>query len=340
MYSHCKIVIALILYFFALSFSSTSLAFNMKDANHIYFLGDSLFDTGYMDASSDFVPTGQDPVYTTPHGHVTPYYISHKYNKADQANNVSPPAENTWVSGRLNGNDYAAGGAVTDGKGIGFAHYYPPALTYQVDKFLKEHKILPKDIFIVWVGANDILKTYITDKDKSPEVLATDEITAVDKATTTISGEVNTLISAGAKHIVVLNMPPIGDTPLLSSNEAFKQMGNLVSSMFNMALSNKLNKLTEKPAIFNVNQLFTDITTAINDKGKYTEPDTSLTLTNDTKPACNDSITNPMQLAINCKHWVKNPADYLFADGVHPSDTAHQILALHLEKFLSSPDVK
>lgn len=343
MIAHLKIILAMILYVFVASFSSHSMAFDMRHVNHIYFFGDSLLDTGYLDASKNYVPEGQDPIYTTPHGHVAAYYLNHEYNQADQANNMTPPSGNGWVSGRLDGNDYAAGGAVSVGDGIGLDHYHPPSLTYQVNNFLAERKPQPNDVFIIWVGANDIFKTFMKNYSKGTDTLITAELAAMDATTNAIHDAVVKLNDAGAEHIVVLNMPPLGQTPMMKTNPVFKTAGNMMATMFNTALISKLNKLNPKPAIFDVNQTLNTIVAAIDSSSNhtYTEPGTTLTITNDTDPACTTpiSIQHPFSaLAISCKHWVSTDKmkHYLFADAMHPSDTAHHILAVQLEKFLNT----
>ncbi len=325
----------------------TSLANKTLNIDQIYFFGDSLSDTGYMNHSKSYVPNGQSPVYTTPNGHPAVYYVGQYFNQPTAANNLNPPPNNPWVAGTLNGNDYAAGGAVTHGQGLGLPDFYnPPSLQQQISNFLAAHQIKQhsNNLYIVWVGANNILKALKEHQSDSTiaKVLALKN--AIDKATNMIVKEVSTLHKAGAKHIIVLNLPPIGNTPFLSKTKLSRDLGNFTSDLFNAELSFKLlsSKLVlgRSVNIFNVNALFKNISIDINtsDTGSYQEPNTALVLKNDKEPACLDSRTQTGKVAINCEHWV-SPAEratYVFADGMHPSDTAHRILALHLEKFIRS----
>ncbi|PHQ79237.1 MAG: hypothetical protein COB66_07255 [Coxiella sp. (in: Bacteria)] len=326
--------------------TSSSMALKANEIDHIYYFGDSLFDTGYMDHSEGFLPDGQSPIYTTPHGHVAPYYLSRAFNQPLQANDVDPlptPPTTPWTDGALTGNDYAAGGAVTSGEGIGFEHYRPPALDYQISHFLATHdpQANPNDVYFIWAGSNDILKTFLTYKSEPAKIISEMD-KAIDAGTDTLKNEVKILYDAGARHIYVLNLPPMGDTPLMNKSALFKTIGNQVSEQFNAALIVKLASLhedgIENTPVVNIYQLLTDITTEIDTKHIYTEPGTALTLTDDSDPACLDSVESSLALAINCKNWVPEAKQqqYLFADNVHPTDTAHQILAIHLEQFLKS----
>ena len=77
------------------------------------------------------------------------------------------------------GTNYAAGGAVTEGEGIGtkipigkkfYQLYGPPSLNQQIDQFEKDiaknrHPAVTKnDVFIIWGGSNDVLKVYMERK--------------------------------------------------------------------------------------------------------------------------------------------------------------------------------
>jgi phospholipase/lecithinase/hemolysin len=323
----------------------SSFALNIANTDHIYYFGDSLSDTGYMNNSQNYVPTGQTPVYTTPLGHTAVYYLGEPFNHPTLTNNINPPVNNQWVIGDLGGDNYAAGGATTNGIGLGKTPLYsPPSLQQQVSHFLSTHQPAqhPNNLYIIWIGANDIFRAFKSTPSSKPLQLNSAINKAIDKATTTIQEEVTILHKSGAQHIIVLNLPPMGDTPRMSKSIISKIFGNKISTTFNTQLSQKLASLKTStgyaPSIFNVNSLFKTIFSKINTSvlHKYQEPNTALILTNDKDPACLDVKNNPAIMAINCSHWVPTDqqANYVFADNVHPSDTTHQILALHLESYI------
>ncbi|PHQ80312.1 MAG: hypothetical protein COB66_05065 [Coxiella sp. (in: Bacteria)] len=327
-----------------LSFQS-SFALNPAQIDHVYYFGDSLSDTGYLNHSSNYVPEGQQPVYTTPLGHPAVFYVGQAFNHPTLPNNLNPPSGNEWVIGALGGDDYAAGGAVTDSIGLGKPPFYsPPSLHQQVFNFLSTHqpRLHPNNLYVIWIGANDIFKAIRSTPSSEPLRLNAAINKAITAATTTIQAEVTALYKRGARHIVVINLPPMGDTPSMSKSTSLKLLGNMKSKKFNTQLLVKMLSLKKSigysPDIFNVNALFKKIIDTVNTAGEYQEPNTALILKNGTDPACLDSRTNPAIMSIDCNHWVSTDQQALdvFADNVHPSDTTHQILAIHLEQFIKT----
>ncbi|MUH00589.1 phospholipase [Scytonema sp. UIC 10036] len=127
-----------------------------------------------------------------------------------------------------------------------------------------------------------------------------------------VSGGITSLFNAGARNILVLNVPDLGKTPRglsLGSNEA--NLRTQVSQEFNASLAAALSNLSQTlPGInlitFDSAALFQD---AIANPAKYG-------FTNVT-----ESCINPVNLTI-----CANPNNYLFWDNLHPTTTAHAIL--------------
>jgi outer membrane lipase/esterase len=313
--------------------------------SQIYFFGDSLSDSGVMNNAGSVIPKGQTPVYTTPRGHTWAYYLGKTINKPVTPNNLvrySTQPHKNWVSGTLNGNDYAAGGAVTKGRGFGMAHHYSPAsLTMQVTNFLAHHNPdkNPNNVYFIWIGANDLLLDAKKYKKESKLKQFFKTIGTINRATTNISANIKRLHKAGAKNIFILNLPPLGASPLLTKKKSLRHATDIAAGIFDTELRAKLAILHLEGIhvpIFNVSSLFDKIIKHIKTYGYYTEPGTKLTVNNYTDVACIDSKKNSKQLAISCRNWVpaKVYNKYVFADGVHPTDTAHRIIALHVLKFL------
>lgn len=316
--------------------SQSCLALNIHHLSNVYIFGDSLSDAGYLDNSRNFLPKGKRPTFTNIDGHEWGYYLCRALNLAFAPNNLNPPKNNKWVSGKLVGNNYAAGGsrAAIDTSGFGYKDLYnPPALQWQINQFLLQHnnRASPTALYIIWSGANDMFKPVL-------EKHAFGTIASIDHATNIIAQQIIRLQKAGAKYIVVINMPPMGDSPMLNDSFISRTIGNMVTDYFNTRLVRTLGEyhLNNIP-IFNANSLFKHIYNQVKDYGIYRY--NNLTITNVTDSAClpHHYMANHTNMAINCvaprfidvKH-------YMFADLVHPTDTAHQILASHLLKFLQA----
>lgn len=113
------------------------------------------------------------------------------------------------------------------------------------------------------------------------------------------------------------------------------QLLSALSTVFNLSL--KLNLLQSKLEVSEFDDFSSQkaINVAVKNKGSYTYD--GLEITNVTTPLCNS--------AFNCdKHMspgspAEPPYD-LYADGVHPSDIGHRILAKQLYAFINSSNFK
>lgn len=309
-------------------------ALNLHNIKHIYIFGDSLSDAGYMDKSNPhFLPKDKSPTYTSLHGHVWGYYLAQELAVPFSANNINPPVHNNWVSGNLTGNDYAAGGARAPGNVLGYGYkndYNPPSLQWQLQQFLKQHNgKAPADaIYFIWVGANDILVPALKKH-------AFKTLTSIHNSVRTIAAEVIVLQHAGAKHIVVINIPPIGDSPLMNGSFLSRVLGNMMSNYFNRKLVDALKQKKLHVPIFDANQVFSRVyeTVRKNSVFRYKK----IVITNVTDSGClpHHYVAHKTNIAINCVAPPRIPiTHYMFADLVHPSDSGHYLLAHYLDAFL------
>ena len=317
-------------------------ALNLSKIDHLYFFGDSLTDTGYMNnAPANLIPKEQTPVYTTPHGHVWAYYLAQKLGKTLSANNIAPPPLNPNVSGTLHGNDYAAGGAMTIDKGFGMPGYEPPSLTYQITQFLKTHHPdqYPNNLYFIWIGNNDLLLSLKESKKHWPLKRIALLRHAVIRATHTIAQQITALHNAGATHIIVFNQIALGDSPYINHSWISRHIANELADYFNHRLKSELAKLKRHGIVvpvFDVHKAFNSLLEKINKTGVYS--DDSVTLTNTKDMACLTSKKEPNVLAIACRHWVAPSIyqHYVFADIVHPTNAAHQVLADKIYNWLQT----
>jgi len=249
-------------------------------AGAIYAFGNSLTDSG-----NAYIASGG----TVPH---PLYYYEGRHSNGkvwvERLDHLGIAAPTPSLSG---GTNYAFAGAET-GQGP-----TPPGMTAQVALCLSAHTPSATDWFSLWGGANDFFAGQ-TD----PTVPAAN-----------IAALVQTLYNAGARKFLVLNLPPLGQTPEFRGGP-FEGPMDALSVGFNAALAAHMVGLRANPEIaireVDVHGLFT---TAMADPGAFG-------LTNVTEPAFD----------ANTGQVVPNPDEYLFWDTVHPTAKGHQILAEHV----------
>ena len=286
----------LLVFFLAIAFSRQ----NAGAYSGIDFFGDSLLDVGNVwTATSHADPLG-------------PNYWNGRFcngpNYADQLSSYfGLPAPTPFV---LGGNDCAWGGAGTATSG--FSTLGTPNLGTQVTAYLNGLNggtIDPNRLVVVWAGGNDPL--YENQFDYAQSVA-------------NIGDAVNRLaIQAGAKNILVNNLPLLGDTPTaIAQGTAVRNALNNWTLAFDTALAGELTSLQSSLAPSGVTILESipgrdDIYTQFNDV--IANP-SSYGITNVTDQAYQTTDSGiPSTLVPNSDH-------YLFWDFVHPTTYAVSVL--------------
>lgn len=292
--------------------------------------GDSLSDLGFQDHLGPYI--GKTAQWTTPGGKTWPFYLSHdlKLSTITVNNTTSPNKSNQFVSALGKGDDYAAGGAVTDGQGIGSASYVPPSIHQQVINYLNHHAYDDQSnaLFVLLGGANDIFEGLSAD---DPQTAV---MTMAKQAADNISGDAHLLQVHGAKHVMVINLPDMGGTPFAqkqqSAQPGLPPLLSAASNEFNAELSSQLDS---QVLIFDLQALFNTLLS----KKAVTAGGASYQFDNVTDTACTYSADKGITYisAITCKP-INAGANfsYLFEDGIHPTDKAHQAVAAAISDFL------
>jgi len=271
--------------------------------------GDSLSDAGNL--SLYVVPSFQPPQkFTTNPGNVT-------------VQNVASALGYSLTASLAGGNDYAWGGAGINNNSPGTPAGVP-TITTQISTYLAGHPSLDSHaLYTMWGGANDIFYATTT------PATAQTQIVAAAQQEVKLIGQ---LQSAGAKNIVVFNLPNIGLTPEAQEAgvSAASQLTTL-SVIYNGQLNAGIANLGK--GIIPVNA-FALLSQVIANPGVYG-------FTNVTTPACgvgsSSVLCGPQGSGLPYTYAAGTNQTYLFADGVHPTTGADVMLSQVVLSEIAAP---
>lgn len=264
-----------------LSLPNSALAarLSLNTIDQIYVFGDSLSDTGNaFQATGNQVPP-------------SPPYFPGRFSNGSVwveylAQNLGLPSTSQF--------NFAFGGATTGIDNTILPQL--PGLQTEIGGYIAANPPINQNaLYVVWAGANDYLGGGVTD----PRVPVNNLATAI-----------NSLAGVGAKNILVVNLPDLGQLPGTRNNPSASLLDNL-SSAHNVALANTINQLETtldsdvNLISFDVNSLFSQ---AINSPQDFNFENA--------KDSCLTGIT-----------VCSNPDRYLFWDAIHPTTFGHQIIA-------------
>ena len=184
-----------------------------------------------------------------------------------------------------------------------------PSLRTQVTTFVVQHlfdKADPAALYIVWGGANDLRDALVT---------APDPLTEAREAVEDLAAAIAELAEARAVSFLVPNMPNLGRTPetRMRGLEAVAR-ATTVSVAFNNALATALNAIeAEHPITIIRLDTFTLLEDIMADPAAFG-------LTNVTETCL---VGDPFAGGTPCPQ----PETHLFWDSIHPTTTAHALLA-------------
>ena len=267
------------------------------------FFGDSLTDAGY------FRPllVQQDPSaailgrFTTNPGLVWAEWVADHYGT-----NADPNGNGQ------RGDNYAAGGSMIATDRMGPPFGLTPSLRTQVTNYLAANggRADPGALYTVWGGANDLFS--ITANPAQAQQI-------IGGAVTAQIGIVGTLQGAGARYVLVPNIPDLGVTPSFrAQGAAAAGQGTALSTAYNNALYGGLASQGLRVIPLDTFSFLREVVASPATYG----------FGNVTGTACQPQIT-AQSILCHPGTYVSPGADqgYLFADGVHPSSAAHRIIA-------------
>ena len=275
------------------------------------FFGDSLTDSGHFRPVliQMLGPNGAlIGKFTTNPGLVWSEYLADRYGTGATTDGEG-------------GTNYAVGGArvgIDTVGGLGAT----PSLATQVGAYLGSNggQADPNALYAVWGGANDMFS--ITDPAQAPAVIG--------GAVTAEIGMVGALKAAGARYVMVANLPDLGLTPSFRAGGApMMAQGTALASAYNDALFSGL--ASQGLSVIPVDA-FSFLREVVADPGAYG-------FTNVVGQGCSTAVQGGSALFCSPASYVAPgvPDTYMFADGVHPTTRTHAMMADLAASMIDGP---
>jgi len=289
---------------------------------HMVVLGDSLSDQGNLFfATTDLGQAfGLPPIPAADH-----YYMGRFSNGENYAGLLAQKLGLTLTPSELGGDNYAFGGARTDynraeyrpgvppplPNGVYPIGAYPWSLDLEREAFLSDAKrhADPKGLYVVFSGSNDL-----SDALTALVFLHQDPTATIAKAVQGIKNVITAFETAGARTVLVPNIPNLGVVPSVTRfGPVVSGLATALSQQFNAALAAMLTTVTGTNVIaFDTYSFLNDVVAHPGDYG----------LSNVTQP-CYSGFVDPDPNGTVCAE----PDKYAFWDIEHPTTRFHAILA-------------
>lgn len=282
------------------------------DFSNVIVFGDSLSDSGNIAlASGSPVPMR----FTTNPGTTT-------------AENVATGLGFTLAPSLAGGTDYAFGGA-----GLVNNVAAVPTLPQQLQMYLGANggKADSNALYQVWGGANDIF--YLTGALTDPNAIAAGAANAAQTELGLLAG----LQGAGARYVVVYNLPDLGKTPSAAAGGAAAQAGaTQLAVLYNGVLNSGIAQLSNNGLNVIPVNTYALLNEVIANPSAYG-------FANVTAPACTGGSGSSIQCGPQgsgapVTYAPGTDQTYLFADGVHPTTAAHAMLGQYVLSVIRAPE--
>lgn len=330
-----------------------------QEFSNVIGFGDSLSDAGNV-AALNGLPSGFS--FTTNPDPVTMQIIAAAFGF--DLTNTSP-----LIPGTSDGTDYAYGGACVQPNSVTFTCGLSPgafSLTTQVTGYLAGGAADPNALYMIWGGANDLF-TYAA-LAGGGAITGNQALAGVATSAGTEVGLINALQTAGARNVVVFNLPNIavtpsataqataagqaaaaavlagGGTPAQAAAAAQQAAASVIQSLTGLSLmyNTTLNQgMAGRTGIIPVD-VFGLVNEVLANPAAYG-------FTNTTGMACStgpgvggspSSIAcGPSSMAGQLPYTYAPGTDlsYFFADGVHPTGAGHAVLAQYVLAEIAAP---
>jgi phospholipase/lecithinase/hemolysin len=240
-----------------------------------------------------------------------PYYFGGQYHFSNGPTWVegfarylalAPSAQPAFANASKKLTNYAVGGAraVAD---------FPCRvnLPEQVQAYFADYnRTSPKTLIALEIGGNDVRDALFAGAQGQ------DPTPYIEKAITSIGHNLSALYLHGARRFLVMNVPDLGKTPAVRMIPGAAQSAALLTQIFNQNLMAVLKTVSRLPGS-SVKVL--DVKGKLDDVVKHA---TDYGFSNVT-----DACVKSNQIPFQCKV----PDQYLFWDGIHPTEAMHEIVA-------------
>ena len=276
--------------------------------SEVIVFGDSLSDSGTYAAD---LPEGTGKFTTNP-GPVWSENLAEFYGFE-----ITPSVDG--------GTNYAHGGARV--AGLTPVPDSPPTdsaltLEMQIDGYLDVAGAAPNALYSVWGGSNDI---FFEAAQATFGAITQDEAIAnLETAAGDLVTQIQTLKDAGARHVMVFNLPDSGASPAgVASGQAATLTA--MTDAYNAALFGGISAAGMDVIPLDVNGLLTEV---IADPMAFGLFDATL-------PACGFTSALLCTEADLLSEFA--PQTFLFADGVHPTTAGHQLISDYAISVVEAP---
>ena len=306
---HLRLLGVLVL-ILSLGFAGSALA---QSFSNVVVFGDSLSDSGNAATGSGLPPgtsftTNPDPVW---------------------AEIIAGAFGASGANSRAGGPNYAFGGACMNPATL-CEQDLSPTVTEQIGQHLaaRDGSLDPNALYTIWGGLNDIADSASSNPATAPgHVLAAADVNAK---------QIHRLREAGARHVVVFNMPDASVAPFAVSLGPIVQAGlSALVAEYNKKLYAGIRESEQGVVPINIHAALGALAA---NPGRYG-------LTNVTGTAC--GAPNAMEaVSIKCgpagspfpvTYAPDTNNTYLFADRSHPSGAVHAMLASLVTSTLAAP---
>jgi phospholipase/lecithinase/hemolysin len=281
-------------------------AAHAADFSAEYVFGDSLSDVGNVYLATTHAPTGQEPVSP---------YVGGQFSNGpvwaqDLAGRLGLPPLTPSLAG---GTDYAFGGATT---GSTFTNNSEvPSLEQQVNAFLASPPpSKPSDaLYTFSIGANDLFAIL------GGQTGGLTPAQAAGAAAQVVADQAAALAAAGAKKLVLFDVPDLGQTPGVTAlGPIASAAASALSGFFDQAVLQDLAPVEAAGLTVYDLKTFALIDAAVQNPGAFG-------FSNVTDPCWTGGFTGGPGSLCSTDPAVQDK--YLFWDGVHPTAAGHLLVA-------------
>jgi len=287
----------------------------------LFVFGDSLSDSGN---NAVVLAPNVTPVPISGNSFIPtfPYASGHYTNGLVWAQTFAPALGLTANASLLGGTDYAFGGARTGPLTPtplpgGLLSPFPPSLETQVAFFLLQRaNVAPSNaLYVVAGGGNNARDALVAAAGCGGNLTCIGGI--IQSAALTYAGDIATIDAelklAGARKLVVWDVPDIGDTPAVrAAGASAAALGTLIAASMNAAL---LGAIASDPDV-QLFDLFGLVDAIVASPGAFGLTD----------------VTNACAQFVTC-----DPSKFLFWDGIHPTSAGQLIISNALLAQVPAP---